>query len=166
MSLPCFWLHHGRRIGDADPAVEAVAGSDPPISACLDQHRGESRCTSPSSPPPGGHSRPAVPCGEGPTARRSGASRFLVGDAGQPIGQPVGGQVLRRPGARLDTLPGRIAAPLATPGGRGRRVRKHTRPRTRTRPSDWGVASVTARAARAPRANGAARPKDVAAPSG
>ena len=43
-------------------------------------------------------------------------------------------------------------------------MRKHTRPRTRTRPSDWGVASVTARALRAPRAYGAARPKDVAPP--
>ena len=30
-------------------------------------------------------------------------------------------------------------------------VRKHTRPRTRTRPSDWGVAPATARAARVPR---------------
>jgi len=30
MSLPCFWLRHGRRNGDADPVAEAVAGSDPP----------------------------------------------------------------------------------------------------------------------------------------
>jgi len=42
-------------------------------------------------------------------------------------------------------------------------VRKHTRPRTRTRPSDWWVASVTARPARVPRTNGAVRPKDVPA---
>ncbi len=42
-------------------------------------------------------------------------------------------------------------------------MRKHTRPRTRTRPSDWWVASVTALPARAPRANGPVRPKDVPA---
>ena len=42
-------------------------------------------------------------------------------------------------------------------------MRKHTRPRTRTEPSARGVASVTARVARPPRANGAARPQDVAA---
>ena len=42
-------------------------------------------------------------------------------------------------------------------------MRKHTRPRTRTRLSDWWVASDTARPARAPRANGAVRPKDVPA---
>ncbi len=51
------------------------------------------------------------------------------------------------------------------PKGAGAGVRKHTRPRTRTRPSDWGVASVTALVPRTPRANGAARPKDVAAPA-
>ena len=44
-------------------------------------------------------------------------------------------------------------------------VRKHTRPRTRTRPSDWGVASVTACAARAARAGMAAPAQDVAAPA-
>ena len=44
-------------------------------------------------------------------------------------------------------------------------VRKHTRPRTRTRPSDWGVAPVTACAARAARAGMAAPAQDVAAPA-
>lgn len=51
------------------------------------------------------------------------------------------------------------------PKGAGAGVRKHTRPRTRTRPSDWGVASVTARAPRTPRAHGAAGPKDIAVPA-
>ena len=45
------------------------------------------------------------------------------------------------------TLPGRIDGSGATPGGRGQ-VRKHTCPRTRTRPLDWGVAPTTAGAAR------------------
>ena len=44
-------------------------------------------------------------------------------------------------------------------------VRKHTRPRTRTRPSDWGVAPVTACAARAARAGMAAPAQDGAAPA-
>ena len=44
-------------------------------------------------------------------------------------------------------------------------VRKHTRPRTRTRPSDWGVAPVTACAARAARGGMAAPAQDVAAPA-
>ena len=37
------------------------------------------------------------------------------------------------------------------PEGAGPGVRKHTWPRTRTRPSDWWVAPATARAARVPR---------------
>ena len=66
---------------------------------------------------------------------------------------------------RSSTPSGTDCWPLATTGGRGRVVRKHTRPRTRTEPSARGVASVTARPARAPRANGPARPKHVAAPA-
>ena len=49
---------------------------------------------------------------------------------------------------RSNTLPGRIDGSGATPGGRGQ-VRKHTCPRTRTRPLDWGVAPVPLSAARA-----------------
>ena len=49
---------------------------------------------------------------------------------------------------RSNTLPGRIDGSGATPGGRGQ-VRKHTCPRTRTRPLDWGVAPVPVSAARA-----------------
>ncbi len=44
-------------------------------------------------------------------------------------------------------------------------MRKPTCPRTRSRPSDCRVASVTARPARAPRANGTVRPKNVPAPA-
>ena len=55
---------------------------------------------------------------------------------------------------RPSTPSGKDCWPLATRRGRRRMVRKHTRPRTRTRPSDWWVASVTARPARAPRSNG------------
>ena len=51
------------------------------------------------------------------------------------------------------------------PEGAGPGVRKRARPRTRSRPSDWGVASVTALVPRTPRANGAGRPKDFAAPA-
>ena len=39
-----------------------------------------------------------------------------------------------------NTLPGRIDGSGATPGRAGAGVRKHTCVRTRTRPSDWGVA--------------------------
>ena len=49
----------------------------------------------------------------------------------------------------------------ATPGGRRRVLRKHTRPRTRTRPSDWWVAPVPASAARAALAGLAAHAHDV-----
>ena len=49
---------------------------------------------------------------------------------------------------RSNTLPGRIDGSGATPGRRGQ-VRKHTCPRTRTRPLDWGVAPVPVSAARA-----------------
>ena len=51
------------------------------------------------------------------------------------------------------------------PKGTAAGVRKHTRPRTRTRPSDWGVAPATARAARVPRAYRAAWPQDAVAPA-
>ena len=54
----------------------------------------------------------------------------------------------RRLQHRAGTLPGGIDGSGATPGGRGQ-VRKHTCPRTRTRPLDWGVAPVPVSAARA-----------------
>ena len=66
---------------------------------------------------------------------------------------------------RPSTPSGKDFWPLATRRVRRRRVRKDTRPRTRTKPLDWWVASVTARPARAPRANGAVRPKHVPAPA-
>ena len=118
---------------------------------------------------PGRQGRGVAP-GQQSHAGRRKASRnrrvpVLFGDAGQPVGQSVGQYVLRRLEAALDTLPGRIAGALATRRGRGQGVRKHTRPRTRTRPSDWWVASVTALVPRTPRANGAGRPKDFAAPA-
>ncbi|MDE2982137.1 MAG: DUF222 domain-containing protein [Gemmatimonadota bacterium] len=48
-----------------------------------------------------------------------------------------------RSGVRL-AFPQGIAGSGATPRGRGQVMRKLTCPRTRTRPSDWGVATVTA----------------------
>ena len=62
---------------------------------------------------------------------------------------------------RSNTLPGRIDGSGATPGGRGQ-VRKHTCPRTRTRPLDWGVAPVPVSAARAALTDPAAKAQDVA----
>jgi len=103
------------------------------------------------------------PVREGPTARRSGASGSWTAMPHSPSANRSAGRSSAASKRRSLTLPGRIAAPLATPRGRGRRVRKHTRPRTRTRPSDWGVATVTAQVARVPRATRAARAKDVAA---
>ena len=136
----------------------------PPCSACLDRHREGSARTSPCLPPrgvsPSQQSRAGRPNGE-PVR----GVPVLVGDAGQPSGQPVG-QRVRRLEAALEP-PSRvgITGQVATPRGAGTRVRKRSCPRTRTEPSARGVATVTARAVSAPRANGAARPKDVAAPA-
>jgi len=116
MSLARWQLRHGQLTVEADPAVEAVAGSDPPsrhasisIGGNRDVHR---------HPPlrrgvtPGQQSRAGRP--NGAPVRRV---RVLDGDAAQPIGQPVGGQVLLRLEAALDHPSGTDCWPLATRKG-------------------------------------------------
>ena len=51
----------------------------------------------------------------GVAAARAHRVPALVGDAGQPLGQPVGERVLRRLEAALDTLPGGIAGAGSDP---------------------------------------------------
>ncbi len=136
----------------------------PPISACLDRRRGGWSRTAPSSPPLRGHSQPAVPCGKA-TASRDGARPGLARrcrTARWPSGRPTGPPPPRS-GARHPS--GTDCWCASDPKGTGAGVRKHTRPRTRTRPSDWGVASVKGCAARAARAGMAAPAQDVAAPA-
>ena len=58
-----------------------------PISACLDRHRAEWRCTSPSSPPLRGHSQPAV---------RPEGCRAPLRVGGGPVGRPLGHRAVRR----------------------------------------------------------------------
>ena len=157
-------LRHGHRSGDADRDLKAVDGSDPP-SRHASIGIGEDGDVHPHLP---------LRCGVTPIQEsRAGRPRravtglvpVLLGDAEQPDGQAVGQRFLRRLEAVLNTLPGGIAGTGATPGGRGRVVRMHTRPRTRTRPSDWGVAPVTACAARAAGAGMPAPAQDIAAPA-
>lgn len=64
----------------------------------------------------------------------------------RPGGSATGGSAAFT--AALNTLPGGIDGTGATPRGRGQVMRKLTCPRTRTRPPAWGVAPVTAGAAR------------------
>jgi len=118
MSLPCLLLRHSRRSGDADPAVEAVAGSDPPVRQAWmgigedgNVHRHPPRC------------RGVTPGQQSRAGRSNGAPvrrvPVLDGDAAQPIGQPVGGQVLRRLEAALDYPSGTDRCPASDPEGAG-----------------------------------------------
>ena len=111
-------LRHGQRSADADPASEAVVGSDPP-SRHASIGIGEDGDVHPHLP---------LRCGVTPIQQsRAGRPRravtglvpVLLGDAEQPDGHAVGQRVLRRLEAALDTLPGGIAGAGATPGGRG-----------------------------------------------
>ena len=72
----------------------------PPISACLDRHRGGWSRTAPSSPPLRGRSQPAIPCGK--AKRRAGPARPGLGrrcrTARRPAARPASRQ---RPDARL-----------------------------------------------------------------
>jgi len=118
MSLPCFRLRHDRRSGDADPAVEAVAGSDPPVrhgSISIGENRDVHR-----HPP---LRRGVTPSQQSRAGRPNGAPirrvRVLDGDAAQPIGQPVGGQVLRRLEAALAYASGTDCCPASDPKGSG-----------------------------------------------
>ena len=121
-------------------------------------------CTSrtPSAP---GRSRPISPCRKA-TASSDSFVPVLFGDAERPDGQPVGDRVLRRLEAALEP-PSRagIAGAVATRRGRGRGCASTPGLEPVPSPRRGGSLPSTARAARAPRANGAARPKDVAAPA-
>ena len=136
----------------------------PPCSACLDRHREGWSRTAPSprryGVAPSQQSLAGRP--QRPVTGPVSAFRRDAGQAHRPAGRPPG-----PPPPRCGALhlPGRNAGTLATPGGRGRRVRKHTRPRTRTEPLARGVASVTACAARAARAGRTIPAQDVAAPA-
>ena len=77
-----------------------------------------------------------------PGAIGASACRELPANLGRTIGSA--NRVLRRLEGALNRLPARIAGSLATQEGGGGGCASNTRPRTRTRPSDWGVASVTA----------------------
>ena len=112
----------------------------PPISACLDRHRGRWRCTSPSSPPPGGPSRPAIPCGKATASRDGLVKNTSSAMPEQPDGQPVGHRVLRRLEAAPEPPSREGLLVWERPEGAGPGVRKRARPRTRSRPSDCRVA--------------------------
>ncbi len=115
----------------------------PPLSGCLDRHRGGCACARPWHPPTGGRSRPAIPCGKaighlgrarpglgglgcGPSHRGYPA---LLGDARLPDGRPVGERVTRRLEAALKP-PSRVGidGSGATPRDGGRGVKTHLRP--------------------------------------
>ena len=100
------------RPSGAERAAMAVTGATPRPEGLV-RHSGECVFT-PSPLPARGRSGPTIPAGRR-RARRNRRVPVLVGDAGQPDGQPVG----RRLETALDTLPGRIAGTLATPRGRG-----------------------------------------------
>ncbi len=120
--------------------------------------------TAPSSPALRGRSHPAVPRGKA-TASRDGARPGLARRcraARRPASRPTDPPPPRS-GARHPSGTDRWCA--SDPKGVGAGVRKHTRPRTRTRPSDWGVATVTAGAARAAPADLPAQANDVGAPA-
>ena len=156
-------LCHGRRSGDADPGLKAVDGSDPPI-----RH---------ASYGIGGgwdvHFHPNPRLGSLPVhqSRAGRPNRHAWTRPPRPWPRPSEHRGL---GRRAGDPPPRSGArhPSGTdrwcwsdPKGTAAGVRKHTRPRTRTRPSDWGVAPVTACAARAARAGMAAPAQDGAAPA-
>ena len=87
MSLARLRLHHGRRSGDADPAVEAVAGSDPP-----------SRHASIGIGQDGDvHPHPPLRCGVAPSQQSvpEGCRAPLRGGGG-PVGRPLGRRAVRR----------------------------------------------------------------------
>ena len=105
MSLSGLWLHCGLRGGGAAPETEAVVGATH-LFRCLPWHLRRLGCALHPNLR-GGSLRASNPMREGQTASRNGRVPVLVGDAGQPDGQPVGQHVLRRVEAALDTLPGR-----------------------------------------------------------
>ena len=164
-SLAVWRLGHGRPIRRCRTGPPGCGRERPPCFDAQCGHRGGLGRTSPSHPPAGVAPGPAVPCGKAKRRAGTGPVPAAVGDAVQPTGQPVGQRVLRRFEAALDTFREGLLAASDPKGSEAEGVRKHTRPRTRTRPSDWWVASVTAQLPRAPRANGAVRPKDVPAPA-
>ena len=138
MSWPCLSLRHGRRSGDADPAIKAVAGSDP-SSRHASIGIGENRDVHRHPPLRRGSLPASSPMREGQNNEsRSVLVPVMRGAAEQPPGQ----RVHRRPDAALDTLPGRIDVAGATPGMRGERVNARS-PLCRTEPSARGVAPAT-----------------------
>ena len=75
---------------------------------------------------------------EGQTASRKGRVSVLVGEAGQPDGQPVGQHVLQRLEAALDTLPGRtVGWERPRSGGADGDVHRHPA-RCRSRHTEMG----------------------------
>ena len=78
MSLAVLRLHHGRRSGNADPELAAVAGATP-VSACLARHQGGSACAR-HAPSPAG-----VAPGQGSLA---GRPRAPLRGGGSPVRRP------------------------------------------------------------------------------
>ena len=97
----------------------------PPISACLDRHRGGTACARPCHPPRRGRSRSISPWREGKgrcpgKVRRTW--RRTPGPRSWPTSRDPEAGLVRRYAAlpaALDSLPARIFGPGATPGGRG-----------------------------------------------
>ena len=95
MSLAALRLHHGRRSGNTDPELAAVAGATP-VSACLARHQGGSACArhapSPAGVAPGQGSRagrPRAPLrGGGSPVRRPVPARRVRAFANGPVAEP------------------------------------------------------------------------------
>ena len=79
----------------------------PPISACLDRHRGGWRCASPSSPPLRGRSQPAVLCRKA-MERRFEKTDYCAGERQRPGSPLVTASVVVGPFSRA--VPGNGAA--------------------------------------------------------
>ena len=109
----------------------------PPYSACLIRH-GDGWDVHGHPTLAWGRSRSINPVREGQTARRDGTRpgfgrrcRTAHRPAGRPTGPPPPRSGARHPSRRDCWC-------ASDPKGSGAGVRKHTRPRPRTRPSDWG----------------------------
>ena len=171
MSLARLRLHHGQRNADADPRSLAVDGSDPP-SRHASIGIGEDGDVHPHRPLRCGSLPSISPVQEGCLGTPgTGASRVwrngLRFERYVWAMAAVGGGSVDPPcwPRRLEAFPHGIIGSGATPGGRGAGVRKHTRPRTRTRPSDWWVATASDGAARTALAGLSAEAQDAAAPA-